>query len=126
MQTDARSLSPVSSPCTYMQQRQGMARGKAIFFCIVISVCDSFSVAASWSGIQDPYFRMTRDVAPKLGYFKPALIESSFFPALQVQHQHYSWCCYVTVLCWPQECSATLMSTYRMKLCLACRVRVAR
>ncbi|ESQ33206.1 hypothetical protein EUTSA_v10004344mg [Eutrema salsugineum] len=32
---------------------------------------------------QDPYFRMTRDVAPRLGYSKPALIESSFFPALQ-------------------------------------------
>ncbi len=33
---------------------------------------------------QDPYFRMTRDVAPKLGQFKPALIMSEFFPALQV------------------------------------------
>ncbi|KFK37874.1 hypothetical protein AALP_AA3G040400 [Arabis alpina] len=32
---------------------------------------------------QDPYFRMTRDVAPRLGYSKPALIESTFFPALQ-------------------------------------------
>ncbi|KAG2305800.1 hypothetical protein Bca52824_025548 [Brassica carinata] len=32
---------------------------------------------------QDPYFRMTRDVAPRLGYRKPALIESSFFPALR-------------------------------------------
>uniref|UniRef100_A0A161XUP0 tryptophan--tRNA ligase n=1 Tax=Daucus carota subsp. sativus TaxID=79200 RepID=A0A161XUP0_DAUCS len=32
---------------------------------------------------QDPYFRMTRDVAPRLGYQKPALIESTFFPALQ-------------------------------------------
>ncbi|KAI3967593.1 hypothetical protein MKW92_003468 [Papaver armeniacum] len=32
---------------------------------------------------QDPYFRITRDVAPKLGYQKPALIESSFLPALQ-------------------------------------------
>lgn len=32
---------------------------------------------------QDPYFRMTRDVAPKLGFQKPALIHSSFFPALQ-------------------------------------------
>ncbi|CAA7026666.1 unnamed protein product [Microthlaspi erraticum] len=32
---------------------------------------------------QDPYFRMARDVAPRLGYNKPALIESSFFPALQ-------------------------------------------
>ncbi|KAK1281027.1 hypothetical protein QJS04_geneDACA003038 [Acorus gramineus] len=33
--------------------------------------------------LKDPYFRMTRDVAPRLGYQKPALIESSFFPALQ-------------------------------------------
>lgn len=32
---------------------------------------------------QDPYFRMTRDVAPRLGHHKPALIESRFFPALQ-------------------------------------------
>jgi tryptophanyl-tRNA synthetase len=31
---------------------------------------------------QDPYFRMTRDVAPRLGYLKPALIHSKFFPAL--------------------------------------------
>jgi len=32
---------------------------------------------------QDPYFRMTRDVAPRLGWKKPALIHSKFFPALQ-------------------------------------------
>lgn len=32
---------------------------------------------------QDPYFRMTRDAAPKLDYLKPALIHSTFFPALQ-------------------------------------------
>jgi len=32
---------------------------------------------------QDPYFRLTRDVAPRLGYLKPALIHSKFFPALQ-------------------------------------------
>jgi len=32
---------------------------------------------------QDPYFRMTRDVAPRVGLLKPALIHSSFFPALQ-------------------------------------------
>ncbi|VVC27298.1 Aminoacyl-tRNA synthetase, class Ic,Tryptophan-tRNA ligase,Aminoacyl-tRNA synthetase, class I, conserved [Cinara cedri] len=32
---------------------------------------------------QDPYFRMTRDVAPKLGSHKPSLIHSSFLPALQ-------------------------------------------
>ena len=32
---------------------------------------------------QDPYFRMTRDVARKIGLKKPALIHAKFFPALQ-------------------------------------------
>ncbi|KAF8579477.1 tryptophanyl-tRNA synthetase, partial [Ramaria rubella] len=32
---------------------------------------------------QDPYFRLTRDVATKLKYPKPALLHSKFFPALQ-------------------------------------------
>jgi len=32
---------------------------------------------------QDAYFRMTRDVAPKLGFPKPGLIHSKFFPSLQ-------------------------------------------
>ncbi|KIJ30318.1 hypothetical protein M422DRAFT_36613 [Sphaerobolus stellatus SS14] len=32
---------------------------------------------------QDPYFRLTRDVASKLKYPKPALLHSKFFPALQ-------------------------------------------
>ena len=32
---------------------------------------------------QDPYFRMTRDVAPKLGYIKPAILHSKFFPSLR-------------------------------------------
>lgn len=32
---------------------------------------------------QDPYFRMTRDVAPRLGFPKPSLLYSVFFPALQ-------------------------------------------
>lgn len=31
---------------------------------------------------QDPYFRMTRDVAPKLSFHKPALIHSKFLPSL--------------------------------------------
>jgi len=34
---------------------------------------------------QDPFFRITRDVAPRLGFHKPALIHSKFFPALQGQ-----------------------------------------
>jgi len=32
---------------------------------------------------QDPYFRMTRDCAPRLGFPKPALLHSTFLPALQ-------------------------------------------
>ena len=32
---------------------------------------------------QDPYWRITRDVAPKLGYYKPAAIHSTFLPGLQ-------------------------------------------
>lgn len=32
---------------------------------------------------QDPYFRMTRDIAQKLSYMKPASLYSTFFPALQ-------------------------------------------
>ncbi|RKP04942.1 hypothetical protein THASP1DRAFT_10783, partial [Thamnocephalis sphaerospora] len=32
---------------------------------------------------QDPYFRLTRDVAPRLKYPKPALIHAKFFPSLQ-------------------------------------------
>lgn len=39
---------------------------------------------------QDPYFRMTRDVAPRVGLPKPALIHSSFFPALQGAHSKMS------------------------------------
>lgn len=40
---------------------------------------------------QDPYFRMTRDVAGRLGHHKPALIMSKFFPALQVSHDSSSY-----------------------------------
>jgi tryptophanyl-tRNA synthetase len=32
---------------------------------------------------QDPYFRLTRDIAPRLKFLKPACIHSKFFPALQ-------------------------------------------
>ncbi|OYT55952.1 MAG: tryptophan--tRNA ligase, partial [Candidatus Hecatellales archaeon ex4484_218] len=31
---------------------------------------------------QDPYWRVTRDVAPKLGFYKPAQIHSKFLPGL--------------------------------------------
>ncbi len=32
---------------------------------------------------QDPHFRITRDVAEKMGYYKPALIQSMFLPSLE-------------------------------------------
>ena len=32
---------------------------------------------------QDPHFRLSRDVLPKLGYFKPASIQCIFLPSLQ-------------------------------------------
>jgi tryptophanyl-tRNA synthetase len=32
---------------------------------------------------QDPHFRVTRDIMPKLGYYKPAAIHSMFLPGLQ-------------------------------------------
>jgi tryptophanyl-tRNA synthetase len=31
---------------------------------------------------QDPHFRVTRDVAPKIGYYKPAAIHCTFLPSL--------------------------------------------
>ncbi|KAJ1659085.1 tryptophan--tRNA ligase [Dispira simplex] len=39
---------------------------------------------------QDPYFRLTRDVAHRLKYPKPALIHSMFLPALQGSHSKMS------------------------------------
>ena len=41
---------------------------------------------------QDPYFRMTRDVAPVLKFKKPALLHSTFFPALQGKQLKYEFC----------------------------------
>ena len=39
--------------------------------CLIPLACD-----------QDPHFRITRDIAPKLGYYKPAIIHSKFLPGL--------------------------------------------
>ncbi|CAD6219587.1 unnamed protein product [Miscanthus lutarioriparius] len=43
-----------------------------------------------WVESEDPYFRMTRDVAPKIGFQKPSLIESKNFPALQGENTKMS------------------------------------
>lgn len=41
---------------------------------------------------QDPYFRLTRDIAPKLGYLKPAVLHAKLFPALSGLHTKMSAC----------------------------------
>jgi len=47
---------------------------------ILMKLSSTFFISMNF---KDPYFRMTRDVAPRLGFPKPALIHSVFFPALQ-------------------------------------------
>lgn len=39
---------------------------------------------------QDPYFRLTRDCAPRLGYEKPACIHSKFIPSVLGLHEKMS------------------------------------
>jgi tryptophanyl-tRNA synthetase len=39
---------------------------------------------------QDPFFRLTRDIAERIGYMKPSLLHSKFFPALQGAHTKMS------------------------------------
>ncbi|CAL5358508.1 unnamed protein product [Camellia sinensis] len=56
--------------------------GKHNLRCLIPCAIDQLHLLPS-KGIWDPYFRMTRDVAPRIGFHKPALIESLFFPALQ-------------------------------------------
>jgi tryptophanyl-tRNA synthetase len=68
--------------------------------CLIPQAIDQVSGARRWvrlqpchppvvpcAVVQDPYFRMTRDIAPRLGYRKPSLIHSKFFPALQVSER---------------------------------------
>ena len=50
---------------------------------------------------QDPYFRMTRDVAARLNEYKPALMHSKFIPALvglntKMSASNTNTCIYVT------------------------------
>ncbi|MED6107016.1 hypothetical protein PIB30_010156 [Stylosanthes scabra] len=66
------SFPPVQAVPSFPSSFPHLFSGKENLRCLIPCAID-----------QDPYFRMTRDVAPKLGYHKPALIESLFFPALQ-------------------------------------------
>lgn len=54
-------------------RKGGKGGGKEDMACLIPCAID-----------QDAYFRMTRDVAPRLGYKKPSLIHSKFFPGLEV------------------------------------------
>ncbi|XP_054779837.1 tryptophan--tRNA ligase, cytoplasmic [Prosopis cineraria] len=66
------SFPPVQAVPSFPSSFPHLFSGKENLRCLIPCAID-----------QDPYFRMTRDVAPRMGYHKPALIESSFFPALQ-------------------------------------------
>ncbi|KAG5054829.1 hypothetical protein AAZX31_03G095300 [Glycine max] len=66
------SFPPVQAVPSFPSSFPHLFSGKENLRCLIPCAID-----------QDPYFRMTRDVAPKMGFHKPALIESLFFPALQ-------------------------------------------
>ncbi|KAK4422418.1 Tryptophan--tRNA ligase, cytoplasmic [Sesamum alatum] len=63
------SFPPVQAAPSFPSSFPHLFSGKDSLRCLIPCAID-----------QDPYFRMTRDVAPRIGYHKPALIESSFFP----------------------------------------------
>lgn len=65
-------------PCAIDQVSGGTGRGRGRGQCSAQAAATSALFCP-----QDPYFRMTRDVAPRIGYPKPALLHSTFFPALQ-------------------------------------------
>ena len=75
MRTDRRSVCGLNS-CINTRSGDDLVSvqifgGRADIPCLIPCAID-----------QDPYFRMTRDVAPRLGFLKPALIHSTFIPAL--------------------------------------------
>ncbi|XP_060789504.1 tryptophan--tRNA ligase, cytoplasmic [Neoarius graeffei] len=75
--TDSDCIGKVSFPATqaapsFSSSFPQIFNGRTDLQCLIPCAID-----------QDPYFRMTRDVAPRIGYPKPALLHSTFFPALQ-------------------------------------------
>ena len=58
-------------PHIFPQAAAGSKKKPRDVFCLIPQAID-----------QDPYFRLTRDVAQRLGFLKPALIHSKFFPGL--------------------------------------------
>ncbi|CAL5438968.1 unnamed protein product [Camellia sinensis] len=80
-----QNFAPVVSTLALLQIHNYDHLNMASFLSTCITIIDSsYNMGRLPSkGIWDPYFRMTRDVAPRIGFHKPALIESLFFPALQ-------------------------------------------
>lgn len=63
---------------------------------------------------QDPYWRITRDVAPKLGYYKPTAIHCKFFPGLaeggKMSASQPETCIFTTDT--PKQAKKKIMSTF--------------
>ena len=63
---------------------------------------------------QDPYWRITRDVAPKLGYYKPTAIHCKFFPGLaeggKMSASQPETCIFTTDT--PKQAKKKIMSAY--------------
>jgi len=63
---------------------------------------------------QDPYWRITRDVAPKLGFYKPAAIHCKFFPGLaeggKMSASEPDSCIFTTDT--PKDASKKIMRSY--------------
>ncbi|XP_048831554.1 tryptophan--tRNA ligase, cytoplasmic [Brienomyrus brachyistius] len=75
--TDSDSIGKISFPAiqaapSFSTSFPQIFKGRKDVHCLIPCAID-----------QDPYFRMTRDVAPRIGFPKPALLHSTFFPALQ-------------------------------------------
>ena len=68
--------------CVHIQNRRAN-KGKVSRHLCISQGCQGFFFIIFFFS-QDPYFRLARDVAPRLSRKKPALIHSKFVPALQV------------------------------------------
>uniref|UniRef100_G1TA78 Tryptophan--tRNA ligase, cytoplasmic n=1 Tax=Oryctolagus cuniculus TaxID=9986 RepID=G1TA78_RABIT len=85
--TDSDCIGKISFPAiqaapSFSNSFPQIFHGQADIQCLIPCAIDQ-SLWGSLRGCPDPYFRMTRDVAPRIGYPKPALLHSTFFPALQ-------------------------------------------
>lgn len=75
-----------AAPC-FSSSFPQIFNGRRDIPCLIPCAIDQVIVSWVWhflyTTFKDPYFRMSRDAAPRLNFPKPALIFSSFLPALQ-------------------------------------------